>query len=121
TYGADIFRLRFLSPLFYTEGMQTNHKQYIITVDGGGTGCRAAVCTTLGAILTQAEGGPANIATDFKTALGTITKTTTKAWIKAGLEIDTTPQAIAVLGFAGANLGDLAPRINARLPFQSRM
>ena len=59
--------------------MQTNHKQYIITVDGGGTGCRAAVFTTLGAILAQAEDGPAKIATDFETALGTITKTTSKA------------------------------------------
>ena len=97
--------------------MQINHNPYIITGDGGGTGCRAAVCTTLGAILAQAEGGPANIATDFQTALGTITKTTTKAWIKAGLEIDTIPQAIAVLGLAGANLGDVAQRIKARLPF----
>ena len=97
--------------------MQINHNPYIITVDGGGTGCRTAVCTTLGAILAQAEGGPANIATDFQTALGTITKTTTKAWIKAGLEIDTIPQAIAVLGLAGANLGDVAQRIKARLPF----
>ena len=62
-------------------------------------------------------GGPANIATDFETALGTITKTTTKAWIKAGLKINTIPQAIAVLGLAGANLGDVAQRIKARLPF----
>ena len=97
--------------------MQTNHKQYIITVDGGGTGCRAAVFTTLGAILAQVEDGPANIATDFETALGTITKTTSKAWITAGLETATIPKAIAVLGLAGANLGDVAQRIKARLPF----
>ena len=64
--------------------MQTNHNPYIITVDGGGTSCRVAVCTTLGPILVQGEGRTANIATDFETALGTITKTTIKTWIKAG-------------------------------------
>ncbi len=33
---------------------------YLVGVDGGDTGCRAAISDTSGKILAQAQGGPAN-------------------------------------------------------------
>ena len=33
-------------------------------IDGGGTGCRAAVCDGAGRILGEGRGGPSNIASD---------------------------------------------------------
>jgi glucosamine kinase len=36
----------------------------VIGIDGGGSGCRAAVADRSGRILGEAQGGPANIATD---------------------------------------------------------
>ena len=90
---------------------------YLIAVDGGGTGCRIVIARPTGGILASAEAGPANIATAFGTALHTIIKTASEAWQKAGLEAATMPQAVAVLGLAGANLGDVAQQLKRSLPF----
>ena len=42
--------------------------QYLIGVDGGGSGCRVILTSIQGKTLAKAEGGPANIETSFKTA-----------------------------------------------------
>ena len=103
--------------MFYAVRMQIDRASHIIVVDGGGTGCRVVVARPSGAILATAEAGPANIATAFDTALHTIVETASLAWQKAGLEVAAIPQAIAVLGLAGANLGDVALRLTRHLPF----
>lgn len=90
---------------------------YIIGVDGGGTGCRVAVADSAGNVLARAEGGAANIATNFDIARANILKTTSLAFVNAGLPKPEMAAATAVLGLAGANLGDYRTRLLASLPF----
>ena len=90
---------------------------YIIGVDGGGTGCRVAVANSAGAVLGRAEGGAANIATDFDFARANILQTVASAFENAGLPQAEIGAATAVLGIAGANLGDFNARLLASLPF----
>ncbi len=90
---------------------------YIIGIDGGGTGCRVAVARPDGQICGQAEGGAANIATNMESACANILQTTTRAFENAGLWGGGIAHATAVLGLAGANLGDRRAQVLARLPF----
>ena len=92
---------------------------YLIGVDGGGTGCRAAVADASGTILARAQSGPANIATDYANARQNIMNSIHSAWRLAGLEQDSMNDADCALGLAGANVGEFAQRMKASLPFQN--
>lgn len=82
-------------------------------IDGGGTGCRAAVADASGRILGLAEAGPANIASDPDTAAVNILKASHSALANAG---GGTIHA-AGLGLAGANAAGAPDRLRAALPF----
>lgn len=82
-------------------------------IDGGGTGCRAAICDGGGAILGEGRAGPANIATDPETALGNLLSAARAALPPGAALADLS----AVLGLAGANVGDPASWLGPRLPF----
>ncbi len=89
----------------------------VLGIDGGGTGCRAALATTTGDILGRGRGGPANIRTDLAGACNNIVEAARQAFEDAGRDpalISSTP---AVLGLAGANVGDYKQRLIAILPF----
>ncbi|WP_269932684.1 N-acetylglucosamine kinase [Aminobacter sp. HY435] len=89
----------------------------VLGIDGGGTGCRAAVATASGDILGRGRGGPANIRTDLAGASHNIVEAARMAFADAGRDpalIGSTP---AVLGLAGANVGDYRQRLIAVLPF----
>ncbi len=90
---------------------------YLIGVDGGGTGCRVSVATETGERLSKAEGGAANIATNLETARANILGAVTRAFETAGLPQDAITKSSAVLGLAGANLGDYRAQLLASLPF----
>lgn len=45
---------------------------YLIGVDGGGSGCRAALADRSGRVLAQSDAGPANVSSDFDTAVANI-------------------------------------------------
>ena len=92
---------------------------YLIGVDGGGTGCRAAVADASGTILARAQSGPANIATDYATARENIMTSIHSAWRFAGLEQDSMNDADCALGLAGANVGAFAKQMKDSLPFQN--
>lgn len=82
-------------------------------IDGGGTGCRAAVCDAAGRILREARGGPSNIATDPDRARANILAAARKA-----LPPGTDPQdVVAVMGLAGANVAGSVARFRQGLPF----
>lgn len=86
-------------------------QRYFIGIDGGGTGCRAALADEDGSILARAEGGPANIHTGPETAqasiLGVIAKVSGRI----------PPAAItAALGLAGANSPEAVARLAPALP-----
>jgi len=85
-----------------------------VGIDGGGTGCRAAVADRQGRILGRAEAGPANIASDFAGSVKNILAASDAALAQAG----TVAASVAVgLGLAGANAAGAVERLRNALPF----
>ncbi|MBC2836191.1 BadF/BadG/BcrA/BcrD ATPase family protein [Paragemmobacter straminiformis] len=82
-------------------------------IDGGGTGCRAAVADASGRILGRGEAGPANIASDPATATTNILTASKAALAAAGGGSIRS----AALGLAGANAAGAAHRLQDALPF----
>lgn len=82
-------------------------------IDGGGTGCRAAVADASGHILGRAETGPANIASDPDRAVANILTAARAALTAAG---GGTIHS-AGLGLAGANAAGAPDRLRAALPY----
>ncbi|MBI1217123.1 MAG: ATPase [Rhodobacteraceae bacterium] len=74
--------------------------QYFLGIDGGGTGCRAAVCDATGRILGQGAAGPANVMSDPDGARANILAAADQAAQAAGARLE---DLHAVLGLAGAN------------------
>ena len=91
---------------------------FLIAVDGGGTSCRVAIATVEGTVLGEGAAGSANIVTDPGLALANIVAAARLAAGRAGLPEDRIGDSAAVLGLAGANIGDHARRCAARLPFR---
>lgn len=85
-------------------------------VDGGGTGCRAAVCGADGLVLGEGEGGAANVFSDAAGARASVVAAAEAALAAAGLA-GRAGEVVAVLGLAGANVGGRAARLEAALPF----
>lgn len=92
--------------------------QLFLGVDGGGTGCRAALADETGRILGEGRGGPANVVSDPDTALASVLEAASGAMAAAEEGNDLT-RLTAVLGLAGANVVEAAAAFHARLPFAS--
>ncbi|MFN4154256.1 MAG: BadF/BadG/BcrA/BcrD ATPase family protein [Paracoccaceae bacterium] len=89
-------------------------------IDGGGTGCRAAVADQAGRVLGRGQGGPANIASDPETARNNILAAARQAMTAAlgATEAERgMPHLVAGLGLAGANAAGAAGRLRLALPF----
>ena len=84
-------------------------------VDGGGSGCRAAVADAGGRILGRGDGGPANVWSDPEGARASILAAAGAALAAAGG--GRLADLRAVLGVAGANVPEAAARLAADLPF----
>lgn len=89
----------------------------VIAVDGGGSGCRAAVGTLAGGILGQATGGPANASTDFDSAMRNVRSAVAAACAQGGLSLDAAPIAAAHVGLAGVLGPEDATRVAQALPY----
>jgi glucosamine kinase len=88
--------------------------QLFLGIDGGGTGCRAAVADATGRVLARAEAGPANIASDLPGATANILHAADLALTELGVQ----PTMVrAGLGLAGANAAGVAGQLAAALPF----
>ena len=83
-------------------------------IDGGGTGCRAAISDATGRILGRAQGGPANINVDLDGAVAGILAAATGAMAQAGAG---PRDLVAVLGLAGGGMAAAARAAESRLPF----
>ncbi|WP_439272244.1 BadF/BadG/BcrA/BcrD ATPase family protein [Pseudochrobactrum sp. HB0163] len=90
---------------------------YIIGIDGGGTGCRAAIADCSGQILGTGTSGPANIMTDMNTAIVNILAATDAALQAARLPEKSYNRLTACLGLAGANVSGVAEELQKALPF----
>lgn len=89
----------------------------ILGVDGGGTGCRAAVSAPGQRILGYAEGGPGNVESDFDGAITTIKTCINNALTQAGLETASPDRIVAHIGVAGTNDGPLVEKTAAAFTF----
>lgn len=88
-----------------------------IGIDGGGTSCRAAVADGNGNVIGRGKSGPANILSDLENSLLNIVESARQALCDAGLAAETISSVAAVVGVAGANVGDYGGRIEKALPF----
>ncbi|MDB5659091.1 MAG: ATPase, BadF/BadG/BcrA/BcrD type [Cypionkella sp.] len=96
--------------------------QFFLGIDGGGTGCRAALADGNGQILTRAEAGPANIASDPDAALLNIlavAKDALRQAVGADAAKAELPRLRVAMGLAGANVAASVARLRAGLPFTS--
>jgi glucosamine kinase len=90
----------------------------MIAIDGGGTSCRALLADERGKALGRGRAGSANIMTDIEGARKNIVAAAEAACHEAGLPADTLSSSQAMLGLAGANIGNYGERIRAILPFR---
>lgn len=88
----------------------------LVALDGGGSGCRAAVVGAEGPIRGRGCAGPANIWSDPEGALANILVAADAALAEAGAA-GRAGEARAVLGLAGANVASAAAWLAERLPF----
>ena len=88
----------------------------VLGLDGGGTGCRAAVADARGRVLGRGEAASANIVSDPEGARANILAAARAALDASGIGAESGELA-AVLGLAGANLPAAAERLGGRLPF----
>ena len=90
---------------------------HFLAFDGGGSGCRAMLCRPDGTVLSRVNGGGANLTSDFDAARRNIIETITTAYHAAGMDVTAMTAGVAVLGVAGAEVGDAAARLQAKLDF----
>ena len=87
---------------------------FFLGIDGGGTGCRAALADADGRIIGQGQGGPANINTDVEGAAVNILAATAQALEGTGAD---PRDLIATLGLAGGTMATATERLAGLLPF----
>jgi glucosamine kinase len=93
--------------------------QFAIGIDGGGTSCRAAVIDDHGQVLGTGKAGAANILSDLENSLIHIVASAKQALIDAGLAPELLQTLPAVIGTAGANVGNYGKQVESALPFKS--
>ncbi|TXH81599.1 MAG: N-acetylglucosamine kinase [Rhizobium sp.] len=93
--------------------------QFAIGIDGGGTSCRAAVTDDTGRVLGTGKAGAANILSDLENSLIHIVASAKQALIDAGLDQEMVQTLPAVIGTAGANVGNYGKQVEGALPFAS--
>jgi glucosamine kinase len=91
---------------------------YLIAIDGGGTGCRALVAGLDGSVLGRGVSGSANVMTDPEGTCRSIVEAAEAACADAGLSPDVIARSAAFLGLAGANVSRSGERLKAILPFR---
>lgn len=82
--------------------MSESRTTYLAGVDGGGTGCRAAIADRTGKVLGRGEAGPANATTDADQAIANVRKALAQAADAAGLGQRDMARCCAHIGLAGA-------------------
>ncbi|MDE1993892.1 MAG: N-acetylglucosamine kinase [Rhizobiaceae bacterium] len=91
--------------------------EFAIGIDGGGTSCRAAVTDRMGKVHGIGRAGAANILSDLESSLLNIVEAARQALADAGLDPNLVDRLPAVIGTAGANVGDYGKQVEKALPF----
>ncbi|MEM6462519.1 MAG: BadF/BadG/BcrA/BcrD ATPase family protein [Pseudomonadota bacterium] len=91
---------------------------FFIGIDGGGSGCRAAVAGPDGVVLGRGTSGAANVLTDIDGGTRHIIEAAGEACREAACGADVLEKSDAVLGLAGANVEATVRAVVERLPFR---
>jgi glucosamine kinase len=91
---------------------------FVIGIDGGGSGCRAAISAADGTIVGTASAGPANVTTDPDDALRNILTALEAAADAADLPFDAVLGMPAHLGLAGIVTEEDGQRLADQLPLR---
>lgn len=87
--------------------------RYLVGVDGGGTGCRAAIADLTGRLLGQGAAGPANATTDLAQTIVNVRVALDAAAV--GLPAGALKHSVAHVGLAGVLDGDIAGAVAEEL------
>lgn len=99
--------------------MSNTHLHQICAVDGGGTGCRAAIAHADGTVLAYASGGPANYTTNSAQAVKNVADAILRAAAQLGPERPAIQKLVAHVGLAGIMSNADACAMASRLPFDN--
>lgn len=99
--------------------MSDSAHSLLIGVDGGGTGCRAAIGTYSAGVIAWAEGGRANAASNPDLALKNIISTIDAVAAQAHVPPDALGDAIVHLGLSGVMSAADSLRIAEALPYRN--
>jgi glucosamine kinase len=83
--------------------MNAREDLLLLGVDGGGSGCRARLCTLSGVTLGEGTGGPANLRFGVKQSFASVLQATTECMNSAGLLPHDLGRVVACLALAGAS------------------
>lgn len=86
---------------------------YYLGIDGGGTRCRARLTDAQGALLAQAEGGPANVFAAYDAAIGALDALIAQVTREARIAV---ARLHIVAGLAGANVPSVQRRLASWRP-----
>jgi glucosamine kinase len=75
----------------------------LLGIDGGGSRCRARLCTISGATLSEGGGGPANIRLGVEQSFASVLRATFQCMSEAGLSFRDFERVVACLALAGAS------------------
>lgn len=97
--------------------MSDSDDTLLIGVDGGGSGCRAAIGTLAKGVLARAEGGPANATSDPALAIKNVLDSVHSAARTAEIHPDALSKAMAHVGLAGVMTKEDSVHVSTALPF----
>lgn len=98
--------------------MSNSSTTLLVAVDGGGTGCRAAIGTAADGVLARADGGRANFSTDSELAISNVLSAVHTAASNAGITHSAFSKAVAFVGMAGAVKSRDTARVSQAMPFR---
>ena len=90
---------------------------YSLAVDGGGTQCRIALCSSDDPLIVRA--GSVNVSTDFDGAVAEISRGLEVLSGQSGVSLDALHDCPAYLGLAGVTGAGLVDRLVSALPFRN--
>jgi len=91
--------------------------RHILAIDGGGTKTRAVLAQSEGRQLAQVTGEFSNLTSDFDGSLRNIEAVISAVYHAANVPLDSRADDVAIIGSAGANVGDVADQLAAALRF----
>ena len=89
----------------------------ILAIDGGGTKTRAVLAQSDGQVIARATGAFSNLTSNFDESLRNIEAVIAAVYDAAHAPLDSRVNDVAIIGSAGANVGDVADRLAAALQF----